>query len=218
MRIVLTLAAMKLCLFSLALALGACASAPPPAPSPRPVPDAEQIAFLTPRDGEEALRAPRLSADDTDALARCENGRGAKVDARCKELAVEDLRVGHAQEMERGAREHVVLLARALSGAQIACGTGPVNPPTSEGPFVFDGPGWSCVAAALGPDERQRLTGTFGHAYSFVVDERLSTYEVVARGPSSELVLRGRLGEEPDARAMLRRAAPSITRDTSQAR
>src|SRR5690606_22140494 len=113
------------------------------------------------------LRAPRLLDDEDAALASCESGRAAKHDARCKELAVEDLRVGFAQEMERGARGHLLALARALSAADRACGRGAPNPPSESAAFGFDAPGWSCVSAALTEEERQRLTGTFGHVYLF---------------------------------------------------
>lgn len=207
----------KLALVFLGLCLAACKTQPPAAPAPgassaaapggetAPSVDPALAAFLAPREGEIPLRAPRLSEDEDAALASCESGRSAKLDTRCKELAVEDLRVGFAQEMERGAREHLVLLARALSAADRACGRGAPNPPAEDAAFGFDAPEWSCVASALTADERQRLTGTFGHVYSFVVDEKLGAYEVVARGPSSELVLRGRLGEEPDPKAVLRR-------------
>jgi hypothetical protein len=151
-----------------------------------------------------------------------------KVDKRCSKLKWASDSAGMAKLRDVRAQSEMRIIAKGLATSPEACTAGAANPPRSRDvcmsmmdTMVWDREGWSCVQKGLTEEETQSFSLGAAYVYSFEVDPKLGTYEVVARGCQSmlltggdddsrtELVLRGKVGDEDSADGAVYRRSPT---------
>lgn len=131
----------------------------------------------------------------------------------CADLRAQDFARFEARTTDVRARLHMFRLARGVAEAGQTCTRAVVwsKPICPEHPAldVDKDSAWACVAKHLTAADKESL-GVPAYAYSYSVDARLGVFEIVARGcvadgTTTELVMRGRLGEKTDDLVIYRR-------------
>lgn len=131
----------------------------------------------------------------------------------CADLRAQDFARFEARTTDVRARLHMFRLARGIAEAGRTCTRAVVwsKPICPEHPAldVDKDSAWACVAKHLTAADKESL-GIPAYAYSYSVDARLGVFEIVARGcvadgTTTELVMRGRLGEKTGDLVIYRR-------------
>lgn len=157
------------------------------------------------------------------------------VSKRCLDLALGKQTSGAAQIKDGSAQLEMRAIAKALAKSPDACGAGAPNPAAKMGAcmmgietILWDREGWSCVSKQLSDQDKSVFGFKASYVYSFTTDATLGTWEVVGQGCSmmlgsgggfaeTELVMRGRSGEDVDKTIIYRRA-PSEKKDKAEKR